>query len=145
MPPVRPFFHPTKNYLTCTVPPPSSSPGTGPDLQHYYRTSPITTPASTYITTAGCGGGSTTAPWPLTRAWGEYLSRRQTCAQRTCSLQPTRGTPIFLQYPELSWGQYIATLFPDLTHLTLQLETFAWHVAELDRIVECAKTWTFPI
>ncbi|KAJ7356438.1 P-loop containing nucleoside triphosphate hydrolase protein [Mycena albidolilacea] len=48
-------------------------------------------------------------------------------------------------YPELSWGRPIATLFPDLTRLTLQLETFAWRVTELDRIVECVKTWTFPI
>jgi hypothetical protein len=47
-------------------------------------------------------------------------------------------------YPPNCWGARVA-LFPGLRRLTLHLETFAWRVAELDRIIECAKTWTFPL
>jgi hypothetical protein len=146
MSPARPFFHPTKKYLTRTVPPPSSSPGTGPDPQHYYRASPITT-LRIHINRDG---------WAQ---WGEY--------DLALALDPSMGDAFVsgtdmlvaadarrarialglppAPYPELSWGQPIAMLFLDLTRLTLQLETFAWRVAELDRIVECAKARTFPI
>jgi hypothetical protein len=43
-----------------------------------------------------------------------------------------------------TWGSQIAK-FPDLISLELVLETFASKKAQLDNVVECAKTWTFPI
>ncbi|KAJ7885716.1 SNF2 family N-terminal domain-containing protein [Mycena olivaceomarginata] len=118
MPPPRPSFHPTKKYLT--------------------RTPPIT-PLRIHINRDG---------WAQ---WGEYdlalaldpnmgdafVSGTDMLAAEMLAAADARRARIALglppaPYPELSWGRPIATLFPDLTRLTLQLETFAWRVAELD-------------
>lgn len=42
------------------------------------------------------------------------------------------------------WGRHVAN-FPDLMSLELILETFAPKVAQLENVVNCAKSWEFPI
>ncbi|KAL6706412.1 hypothetical protein ACN47E_005518 [Coniothyrium glycines] len=48
------------------------------------------------------------------------------------------------KYADCGWGRHIAAL-PDLKSLEFILETFAPKTSQLDKVVECAKTWTFPI
>lgn len=48
------------------------------------------------------------------------------------------------QHPQ-TWGAQLCASFPDLIHLTLVLETFAAKKAQLDTVVKCAATWTFPM
>ncbi|CBX97803.1 predicted protein [Plenodomus lingam JN3] len=43
-----------------------------------------------------------------------------------------------------TWGTAIASI-PNIQSLELILETFAVEKAQLDAVVECAKTWRFPI
>ena len=43
-----------------------------------------------------------------------------------------------------TWGAIVGRL-PDLKELTLVLETFDVKQDQLERVVECAKTWQFPI
>ncbi|KAI1494365.1 hypothetical protein F5X96DRAFT_617617 [Biscogniauxia mediterranea] len=43
------------------------------------------------------------------------------------------------------WGMQFAEFWPDLETLELVLETFAVKEDQLDKVVECAKLWTFPL
>ncbi|KAI5925307.1 hypothetical protein F4810DRAFT_659876 [Camillea tinctor] len=42
------------------------------------------------------------------------------------------------------WGMQLVEFLPDLETLELVLETFAVKEAQLDKVIECAKLWTFP-
>ncbi|OAL54038.1 hypothetical protein IQ07DRAFT_668268 [Pyrenochaeta sp. DS3sAY3a] len=47
------------------------------------------------------------------------------------------------RYGSVRWGRIVDEM-PDLRSLELVLETFAPKKAQLNAVVECAKTWTFP-
>lgn len=59
------------------------------------------------------------------------------------------GNPVALSQPSAElrttgWRSAIGSL-PDLKCLEMVMETFAEKKSQLERVVECAETWTFPI
>ncbi|KAJ7859538.1 hypothetical protein B0H14DRAFT_3446660 [Mycena olivaceomarginata] len=157
MPTPRPFYQPPKKYLTCTSAPSPSLTSTDTDTEaappQYYHASPIThltirmdradwwtwgdypprAPDGGLALDPGMGDGGLKRP-----SVSGMLAAAD--VRRTRAAQGLPPAP----YPPECWGRRIG-LFKDLTRLTLYLETFAWRVAELDKVVECAKTWQFPI
>ncbi|KAF3032638.1 hypothetical protein E8E12_001275 [Didymella heteroderae] len=77
------------------------------------------------------------------------LNQRPTCTrmqelaqQRRDGYLPVSRNPFSRTKP--GWAHIIAKL-PDIKTLELVLETFEEKKAQLDMVVECAKTWRFPI
>jgi hypothetical protein len=77
------------------------------------------------------------------------LSQRPTCPrmqelaqQRRDGYLPVSRNPFSRTTP--GWAHIVAKL-PDLKTLELVLETFEEKKAQLDVVIECAKTWCFPI
>ncbi|KAH6642906.1 hypothetical protein C7974DRAFT_112689 [Boeremia exigua] len=62
--------------------------------------------------------------------------------QRRDGYDTTSSAPFNIDTP--GWGHIISKL-PDIKTLELVLETFTEKKAQLDTVVECAKTWRFPI
>jgi len=81
------------------------------------------------------GGGSGQQERPLVSQMMELYNGRRACRDAGEEIAPC---------PAGCWGRRVA-LFRGLRRLTLHLETFRWRVEELDRIIECAKLWSFLI
>ncbi|KAF2006779.1 hypothetical protein P154DRAFT_559249 [Amniculicola lignicola CBS 123094] len=93
------------------------------------------------------GEGSRPAQWPTVPLMQRLATERR--AGGWPIEDPDSKSPSQLQWPSQrqyisTWGSVISAL-PSLHTLTLILETFHDKKAQLDAVIECAKTWTFPI